>query len=81
MTAQYVSSFSSYNEKLKILGKMTSGANKSSKFKVVLLGEGCVGKTSIVLRYCENKFNEKHLTTLQVCCLYLTFPLKCVSIG
>ncbi|EDV19728.1 Ras-related protein Rab-21 [Trichoplax sp. H2] len=43
---------------------MTS-TSKTSKFKVVLLGEGCVGKTSIVLRYCENKFNEKHLSTLQ----------------
>ena len=36
------------------------------KVKVVLLGEGAVGKTSIVLRYIENKFNEKHLSTLQV---------------
>ena len=33
---------------------------------MVLLGEGCVGKTSLVLRYCQNTFNEKHLTTLQV---------------
>ena len=36
------------------------------KAKVVLLGEGAVGKTSIVLRYFENKFNEKHEQTLQV---------------
>lgn len=28
---------------------------------------GCVGKSSIVLRYCEDKFNSSHLTTLQVC--------------
>uniref|UniRef100_A0A1B6CP69 Ras-related protein Rab-21 n=2 Tax=Clastoptera arizonana TaxID=38151 RepID=A0A1B6CP69_9HEMI len=34
-------------------------------FKVVLLGEGCVGKTSVVLRYVEDKFNDKHITTLQ----------------
>ncbi|CAH0402035.1 unnamed protein product [Chilo suppressalis] len=34
-------------------------------FKVVLLGEGCVGKTSLLLRYIEDKFNDKHLTTLQ----------------
>lgn len=41
-------------------------ASRSSKqFKVVLLGEGCVGKTSLVLRYCEGKFNDKHITTLQ----------------
>nr|XP_023998961.1 ras-related protein Rab-21 [Salvelinus alpinus] len=39
--------------------------NKTYSFKVVLLGEGCVGKTSLVLRYCENKFNDKHITTLQ----------------
>lgn len=37
----------------------------SNQFKIVLLGEGCVGKTSLVLRYCQNTFNEKHLSTLQ----------------
>lgn len=41
-------------------------SGKTYSFKVVLLGEGCVGKTSLVLRYCENKFNDKHITTLQV---------------
>lgn len=34
-------------------------------FKIVLLGEGCVGKTSLVLRYVEDKFNEKHFSTIQ----------------
>ena len=33
-------------------------------FKVVLLGEGCVGKTSVALRYVEDKFNEKHIRTV-----------------
>jgi len=40
-------------------------ANRKNHFKIVLLGEGCVGKTSLVLRYCQDKFNDKHLTTLQ----------------
>lgn len=40
--------------------------SRSFSFKVVLLGEGCVGKTSVVLRYVEDRFNDKHVTTLQV---------------
>jgi len=43
---------------------MASGGG-SYTFKIVLLGEGCVGKTSCVLRYVEDKFNDKHITTLQ----------------
>ena len=60
-----------------------SQSQASASFKVVLLGEGidwsghisflsslylgCVGKSSIVLRYVDDKFNTGHLTTLQVC--------------
>ncbi|KAF2351964.1 Small GTP-binding protein domain [Trinorchestia longiramus] len=44
-------------------------------FKVVLLGEGCVGKTSLVLRYVEDKFNEKHISTIQA-----SFLMKKISI-
>lgn len=47
-------------------GGAAAAAGRAYSFKVVLLGEGCVGKTSLVLRYCENKFNDKHITTLQV---------------
>ncbi|UJR35735.1 hypothetical protein I4U23_028485 [Adineta vaga] len=39
--------------------------NRSVSYKVVLLGEGSVGKTSIVLRYTENLFNDKHIETQQ----------------
>lgn len=42
------------------------GGGGSLQVKVVLLGEGCVGKTSIVLRYVQNQFNDKHIQTLQV---------------
>ena len=36
------------------------------KAKVVLLGEGQVGKTSIILRFVENKFNCKQVETSEV---------------
>ena len=39
------------------------------KAKVVLLGEGAVGKTSIVTRYVKNTFNNQHVMTLQVLCV------------
>ncbi|XP_064613731.1 ras-related protein Rab-21-like [Liolophura sinensis] len=54
----------------------STGGGRSHNFKVVLLGEGCVGKTSLVLRYVENKFNDKHITTLQA-----SFLNKRINIG
>jgi len=42
-----------------------SNAPRSHNFKVVLLGEGGTGKTSVVLRFVEDKFNENHISTLQ----------------
>nr|ABR27886.1 Ras-related small GTPase [Triatoma infestans] len=56
--------------------QLVNGGSGNYNFKVVLLGEGCVGKTSVVLRYVEDKFNEKHLTTLQA-----TFLNKKLNIG
>ncbi|XP_061264782.1 ras-related protein Rab-21-like [Bos javanicus] len=53
-----------------------AAAGRTYSFKVVLLGEGCVGKTSLVLCYCENKFNDKHITTLQA-----SFLTKKLNIG
>ena len=33
-----------------------SGGKGNYNFKIVLLGEGCVGKTSCVVRYVEDNF-------------------------
>ncbi|XP_040564547.1 ras-related protein Rab-21 [Lepeophtheirus salmonis] len=43
----------------------SKGWDANFNFKIVLLGEGCVGKTSCVLRYVDDQFNERHITTLQ----------------
>uniref|UniRef100_A0A0N5AGE8 Peptidyl-prolyl cis-trans isomerase H n=1 Tax=Syphacia muris TaxID=451379 RepID=A0A0N5AGE8_9BILA len=43
----------------------STSRNDTRSFKVVLLGEGAVGKTSVMLRYVENKFNSRHISTLQ----------------
>ena len=52
-------------QNLLLFSRMSNKAN-TQNFKVVLLGEGCVGKTSLVLRYVEDKFNERHISTMQV---------------
>ncbi|KAK5965215.1 Peptidyl-prolyl cis-trans isomerase [Trichostrongylus colubriformis] len=33
--------------------------------QVVLLGEGAVGKSSLLMRYVENKFSPRHISTIQ----------------
>lgn len=40
-------------------------SRQQNNLKVILLGEGCVGKSSLVLRYCSDKFNETHEQTVQ----------------
>ncbi len=45
-------------------------------FKVVLLGEGRVGKTSLVLQYVENKFSSSQQSTIQA-----TYLDKRLNIG
>eukprot|EP00478_Filoreta_tenera_P002038 GABV01002085.1.p1 GENE.GABV01002085.1~~GABV01002085.1.p1 ORF type:complete len:248 (+),score=69.95 GABV01002085.1:101-745(+) len=42
-----------------------AAASSSSKFKICLLGEGRVGKTSILLRYIRNEFSDKQTSTVQ----------------
>jgi GTPase SAR1 family protein len=40
--------------------------SSAQKLKVVLLGEGAVGKTSLVLQYTAGRFDDQHHVTLQV---------------
>ena len=44
----------------------TPAGQTTVKAKVVLLGEGQVGKTSIILRFVENKFNSDQVATSEV---------------
>ncbi len=45
-------------------------------YKVLLLGDGNAGKTSLVRRFCEGKFEESRILTIGV-----DFQLKTVQIG
>ena len=42
-------------------------------YKILLLGDSAVGKSCLLLRYCENSFQESHLTTIG-----LDFRLKTI---
>ena len=39
-------------------------AQKSYIYKIAVVGNGGVGKTSMVLRYCENSFKENYIMTI-----------------
>ena len=46
------------------MGKITEQSIRSFIYKVVVVGDGGVGKTSTVLRYCENAFKENYIMTI-----------------
>ena len=45
------------------------------RYKICLLGEGRVGKTSILLRYVREVFDDRQASTLTASCLDKTVPL------
>lgn len=55
-------------EELKIIGQRSNSVNSTNsvnynEFKIILLGEENVGKTSLIIRYLDDKFDESLLTT------------------
>jgi len=44
-------------------------------YKILLLGDSAVGKSCLLLRYCEDSFQESHLTTIG-----LDFRLKTINL-
>jgi small GTP-binding protein len=46
------------------MGTITEKSIRSFIYKVVVVGDGGVGKTSMVLRYCENSFKENYIMTI-----------------
>lgn len=51
----------------------------TQRFKVVLLGEGRVGKTSILLRYTKGEYDDRQVSTLQASYLDKKIPLGAVN--
>lgn len=45
-------------------------------FKVVLVGNSCVGKSSIVVRYADDEYSEVFLATIGVDFRFKSFPLN-----
>jgi small GTP-binding protein len=56
--------------------KFTLRSNYDYIFKIVVVGDPAVGKTSMMCRYTDNKFYEEHLTTIGV-----DFKIKTLTIG
>ncbi|MBN1563786.1 MAG: GTP-binding protein [Anaerolineae bacterium] len=50
--------------------------SESPIYKVLLVGDGNVGKTSLVRRYCDGKFDESRILTIGV-----DFQIKTVKLG
>eukprot|EP00657_Telonema_sp_P-1_P011725 TRINITY_DN716_c0_g2_i1.p1 TRINITY_DN716_c0_g2~~TRINITY_DN716_c0_g2_i1.p1 ORF type:complete len:168 (+),score=35.58 TRINITY_DN716_c0_g2_i1:173-676(+) len=53
----------------------------TQNFKVVLLGEGRVGKTSTVLRYVQDKFDDKMQATIQASFLKKSLVINQTSLN
>ena len=48
------------------MGETEDDNEESTSFKIIILGNGHVGKTSYILRFCDNKFDDNSLTTIGI---------------
>ena len=55
--------------------KLGGAGADSRRYKLCLLGEGRVGKTSILLRYVKEVFDDRQASTLTASCLDKVVPL------
>jgi Ras-related protein Rab-1A len=62
----------------KILTKKKQKTKKNSdfSFKIVLVGDTCVGKSSILVRFCDDIFSDNYITTIGVDFKFKTLLLK-----
>lgn len=49
------------------------------QFKIILLGDGAVGKTSIATRFTEDKFSQNYKQTIGVDFFIKRINLQCMS--
>ena len=48
-----------------------SDGNTYSKFRVILIGDAYVGKTSLIMRYMNNNFRDEYFPTKEI--MYFIF--------
>ena len=61
----------------------TTNANSSKHrkkfdyiFKIVILGDSWVGKSNILLRYCDDKFNNNFNATIGIDWMFKNIPIE-----
>lgn len=54
--------------------------NEYKKFKIIIIGEGLVGKTCILLRYTDKPFRENTLATIGNFLKYFISIIFCLTV-
>ena len=63
-------------KRMALIKKISSPKEFDHRFKIVIIGTSGTGKTSLLLRFSENKYNDDHLVTIGV-----DFKTKALQIG